>query len=125
MSKIKEEIENQIKTDYRNGDFAVKKEIKEKIKDWEKELSELCFEIRDRTYGSHYRILVKFIRQLLAEEKQKWIGEIEKELQDWGRVSESKETPKLEGEEFEDGWRLGINRVCNSIRDILGRINLK
>ena len=44
---------------------------------------------------------------------------IEGEIKDWRRVSGLKETPKLEGEQFENGWRLGINRVCNSIEKIL------
>ncbi len=34
-------------------------------KDWERELFDLCFELRDRTFGSHYRVLSKFIHQLL------------------------------------------------------------
>ena len=52
------------------------KETKEKTEDWEKDLLELCFELRDRTYGSHYRVLVKFIRQLLKSQKQELLGKI-------------------------------------------------
>ncbi len=49
---------------------------------WEKELSDLCFEMRNRTYGSHYRVLVKFIRYLLFKEKHKWLKELQDEKND-------------------------------------------
>ena len=53
---------------------------------WEKELLDLCFEMRNRTYGSHYRILVKFIRtkisQALADQKKELAGLIKKECKE-------------------------------------------
>ncbi len=53
------------------------------------------------------------------KKKKKLISEIKKEIKDWGRTSQSKKTPKRSGEGFEEGWRLGINSVCNSIENII------
>lgn len=58
----------------------VKWDYKKPKEEWGKKLLELCFELRDRTYGSHYRILVKFIRQLLLKEKQKAIEEYARDV---------------------------------------------
>lgn len=45
--------------------------MKNKTKKWEKELFDLCFEMRDRTFGSHYRIIVKFIHELLKKNEKR------------------------------------------------------
>jgi len=47
------------------------------------------------------------------------IDKIKEDIKDWRKVSESGETPKLPGEGFEKGWKLGINRVCNTIERII------
>ncbi len=51
--------------------------------------------------------------------KKDLIDKIKEDIREWRRVAESDETPKLPGEDFEKGWRLGINRVCNSIERII------
>ena len=47
------------------------------------------------------------------------IDKIKEDIKDWRKVSKLNETPKLPGEGFENGWRLGINRVCNTIERII------
>lgn len=52
-------------------------EIKEKIENWEKEFDELVFYKGWQKNGEILRKDTKsFIRQLLAEKKQKWVEEI-------------------------------------------------
>lgn len=49
------------------------------------------------------------------------VDKIKADIKDWRKVSTSDITPKRDGEEFEDGWRLGINRVCNSIEKVINK----
>ena len=47
------------------------------------------------------------------------IDKIKEEIMNWRKVSRLKETPSLPREDFSSGWRLGINRVCNTIERII------
>lgn len=61
--------------------------------------------------------IAKIIELLQHGEKLK--KEIKKQIKDWRKIAKSEETPKLSGENFEKGWRLAINRVCNSIEGMI------
>ena len=54
-----------------------------------------------------------------SDKYQQIIEEVKEEIKDWLKIAESDKTPKLSGEGFEKGWKLAINRVCNSITDKL------
>ena len=51
--------------------------------------------------------------------QKKLIDKIKEDIKNWRIIARSGVTPKLPGEGFEKGWGLAINRVCNSIEEII------
>ncbi len=50
------------------------------------------------------------------------INKIEEGIVDWRKIAESGIAPKLLGETFQSGWRVGINGVCNTIERIISEV---
>ena len=89
------------------------------ISDQEAGFQQRCEEMRERTKKFEEGLRKKQLDKIKALEGK--VKLLEKEIREWRKVSRSKVTPELPGDNFEHGWRLGINRVCNSIEKIINK----